>query len=373
MAHVTPAAVHEGTQTSGLSDYTLTGSPETDRRTLAQAVTEGDASNGDTVSYMVTSGGTGANFEFEYGTGTISSGGAAVSRDTIHQSSNGGSKVSWPPGGTRAFIVTTSDWALVANNGSDYTAATFATNLGLPRLSASNTYTDRQRIKRAGVTGLLDVGSDLSAGVVGRIDLFGHDSGGENEVYVRIAGQVVDATAGSEDGQMAVFLPLAGVMTEHLRLTATSGLTEQPSGNKFVAFPAGGAVEMIFGTAPPLQWTRLNETTNQVPMFATSGDTAGATGGSWTVSGLSVSGTVAGHTLTVAEIPGHTHDINTLSSTGGSGVAVKRTDDGVFQQTDTTVSTGGGSSHAHGWSGSVSSNGNWRPLNRIVVRATFDG
>lgn len=344
MAHVTPAAVHEGTQTSGLSDYTLTGSPEDGRRTLAQAVTEGDAANSDTVSYYVTDNNTGASLEFEYGTGTISSGGAAVSRDTIHQSSNGGAKVSWPAGGTRAFIVTTSDWALTANNGSDYTAATFATNLGLPRLSTANIFTLSQTVQKSTVPEVVIDHLDTSS--FGAIEF---KEGGVTRNSVYSIGSAF-ATAARRDNLELVSrnggidFSVGSSGSRDVQIDS-AGVLKTSAGNKYDAFPSG--TKLLFGATPPAGWTRVNETQSRVIRLAKSGDTIGSTGGSDDIfDGL---WTTAATTLTESQIPAHTHSVRV--STSGTGTATNVIGDLSADATGSisgaAESTGGGGSHNH--------------------------
>lgn len=119
-------------------------------------------------------------------------------------------------------------------------------------------------------------------------------------------------------------------------------------------------VQLLFPqAAPPTGWTLDTDVTDSVIRV---NDTAGAgTGGSWTISGV----TVDGHTLTVDEMPAHAHAIPTASSVqDGSSKNVT----GSGTSSGNTASTGGGSSHSHG----LTADGTWRPAYLDVVKATKD-
>ena len=153
-------------------------------------------------------------------------------------------------------------------------------------------------------------------------------------------------------------------------------------------FATGGTVGIIFSMATaPTGWTQdvtLNDRALRVVSTA-----AGGTGGSWTVSGLTVatsttvtpSGTVTvdDHVLTIAEMPSHTHGYDHLVSSG----TIQATSSAQLSQVaGTTDATGGGLGHSHTGSLSLSAtatatstptfDGNWRPLYVDVLRATKD-
>lgn len=121
--------------------------------------------------------------------------------------------------------------------------------------------------------------------------------------------------------------------------------------------PSGTA--MLFAqSAAPTGFTK-STTHNDKALRVVSG-TAGSGGsaafttafGTPAVSGsVSVTGTVAGHTLTTAEIPSHTHAFTAFVNnfTGpGAGESLGATSSSSL----TTAATGGGESHAHGFTGS---------------------
>ena len=135
---------------------------------------------------------------------------------------------------------------------------------------------------------------------------------------------------------------------------------------------ASGTVMLFAQASPPSGWV---QTSNNDAMVRLVNDASGgSTGGSWTIGGTSltlsagslsvsssfsgsVSGTVAGHTLAVGELPSHTHDTILPISGGSNGGSAPGGENAVWSlgtpyQTD--GGTGGGGSHTHGWSGSVS-------------------
>jgi hypothetical protein len=122
--------------------------------------------------------------------------------------------------------------------------------------------------------------------------------------------------------------------------------------------PSGTA--MLFAqSAAPTGFTK-STTHNDKALRVVSG-TAGSGGsaafttafGTPAVTGsVNVTGTVAGHTLTTAEIPSHTHSLNTFADfTNTPGVFVT-TADHVNLNAGITGATGGGGSHSHGFTGS---------------------
>lgn len=172
-------------------------------------------------------------------------------------------------------------------------------------------------------------------------------------------------------------------------------------------FPNG--TSMVFAQAsPPANWTQLGEFGDSM-LRLVNDNSGGRVGGSWSISGTSistgvgslsasssgsgsVSGTVAAHTLSVGELPAHTHNFAPGTSqaqinlqTGGSAPAAQY-GNGAFT---TDNGTGGGGSHTHGWSGSISvsvstsisgaptasfsNDATWRPAYINVLIATFNG
>jgi hypothetical protein len=130
--------------------------------------------------------------------------------------------------------------------------------------------------------------------------------------------------------------------------------------------------------AAPTGWTRDTGINDRVIRIVSG---ARAHGGSWTISGLTgastnttAGGTVAGVSLSIAQLAAHTHPL-VLKSTGSfsiSGFGTKATP-------GSTGGAGSGSSHTHGFTGighnhpiSVSHTPGWRPLHRDVIVASKD-
>lgn len=128
------------------------------------------------------------------------------------------------------------------------------------------------------------------------------------------------------------------------------------------------SVTLFYQAAAPTGWTKLT-TLNDRALRVVNGNSGGSFGGSQTFStifpstarnvtinfstNVPVSGTVGGHTLTVSEIPDHTH--NSLigpTATASAGTGTFRTSG--TNNTGGVVSPGGtGLSHNHPFSGQV--------------------
>lgn len=124
-------------------------------------------------------------------------------------------------------------------------------------------------------------------------------------------------------------------------------------------FDAG--TRMIFAqSTAPTGWTKDTTNYDEHALRVTTG--TASTGGSVdfttafaspTVSGT-VTGTVGATTLTVSQIPSHTHGVQRGDASAGfTGYTTRNST--AFGVYDSTTSTGGGGSHDHSWSGSISS------------------
>lgn len=319
MALKDPAAVHDTTETIGTGSYNLLGGDPTSRRSLADAVTNGDAANGDTVWYYCsddTTGGATA-LDFEWGIGTISSNGAVLSRDTIYQSSNGGAKVSWGSGGTRDIVVSSSlD--------------------GLPKLASANTWAAVQTFSQ---TALLNAGARLTNNFTGRLIL---DNAGiiRGQLYstttptvrldhVQSDGSTVDTRI--ELGNTNV--DVTGVLRQGGTAVALQGVLSAPSGMRIVSF----------WTTVPTGWAVVTSTADKTILTTETAAEGSTTGGSWTISGLST--TVNNATVTVNDA--------TLSTVMGVDPGAGLTPVDQATHSHTTV--------AHGHTASTTAGSAWRP------------
>ena len=132
-----------------------------------------------------------------------------------------------------------------------------------------------------------------------------------------------------------------------------------------------GTRAVFYQATAPLGWTQVASINDRV-LRVVSGP-GGGSGGGWTITGLSAttSVTVAGHVLTVAQLPAHDH-IQTLNgdtsvNASGNGAPANgwsSQSTGVAEQrANRTWATGSGQPHAHGATAdtSVSQSGSWRP------------
>ena len=137
-------------------------------------------------------------------------------------------------------------------------------------------------------------------------------------------------------------------------------------------FIPNGSVMVFFQANAPTGWTKVT-TQNDKTLRVVSG-TGGGTGGDWAMSAGETTSSHGGHvhagaahshshnlsagahTLSTSEMPSHSHSVtgyggNPWNSTG------LRWETSQYGQNQTTGSTGGGSSHSHSLSGSISSGG----------------
>jgi len=135
------------------------------------------------------------------------------------------------------------------------------------------------------------------------------------------------------------------------------------------AFPAGTKM-LFYQDVAPTGWT-IENTLNDKLVFITKGSAAGGqTGGgvhstgSWTISGFAAN--VGDHTLTIDEMPAHTHSYTAaqLTTLAGSEGPAARSPAGY-----TSGSTGGGRAHNHT---SPAHNGTWRPAAYNCIICTKD-
>lgn len=156
------------------------------------------------------------------------------------------------------------------------------------------------------------------------------------------------------------------------RIASNNGVVETISGDGTTYqlkpdIPSG--TKMLFKqSSAPTGWTFQSEDNDRTLINTSTEGDGSKTGGSWTI-GLSVDN----HTLSVSEIPSHSHtftdptDWSDSQPTGGGS-------DGdlgkyIYTYNSETHNTGGGGAHSHGLSGD---NGSWRPSYTKVITCSKD-
>lgn len=135
--------------------------------------------------------------------------------------------------------------------------------------------------------------------------------------------------------------------------SGTFAMTSDIAGSAFAA-----GTRMLFDqAAAPTGWVRDVTIDDKVVRIVGG---ARADGGSWTVSGL----TAAGHAITIAEMPAHTHAApNGAAFSTTDPLATQVSGAGPGGVAATTDTTGSGNQHTH----NVASDATWRPLHRDVI------
>lgn len=329
MARRSPSRIQMVTSTTGNGPYTLAnpGSPITGRRTIAEAVADGSLVNGDQVLFhIVDTAAAGSGKMMETGLGTINTSTLVLTVVSVYEKSAALTSGGGWGAGTRDV--------LISPPGAWNTAF----------IDIANLFTENQTISKT------DPALDLSQGGVTRGRLIYQS----NLLYLQYysAGFVNQSQIALGNGTFEMY----------------DGTTWR----KVVRFVGGGVVKMTFNCTPPTGWTRINVTGERVAKYATASDSPEAQGGSWTISGLTTPGSsTQGYTLTVADIPSHTHEVFRFAAAGGT-TGVAGGSGGLIAATNSGA-TGGDGSHAHGLSSmTVSSTGAWRPAYEIVVKASLD-
>lgn len=165
----------------------------------------------------------------------------------------------------------------------------------------------------------------------------------------------------------ASFPNVAGAMTAtHTVLNGLDGRVSALEGT----VPAPTGTKMLFAqSAAPTGWTK-DTTHNDKTIRVVTGTASSGGSNSFssafsniTPSGsvtTSVTGSVQNHTLTVAQIPAHSHSLGSntrvqLGYDNGEAYAGKTVNNPHGSVTYSTQNTGGGQAHNHGWNGTATS------------------
>ena len=113
------------------------------------------------------------------------------------------------------------------------------------------------------------------------------------------------------------------------------------------AFPSGTKMS-FYQTAAPTGWTKdTTAALNDAILRIVTGD-AGVTGGSTAFSTWAAVTSTSSYTLATADIPSHSHNVNTFLNTSGGANTVSVYNQQTNAVSLTTSSTGGGGGHSHG-------------------------
>jgi len=112
-----------------------------------------------------------------------------------------------------------------------------------------------------------------------------------------------------------------------------------------------GSIVMFFNDAAPTGWEYVTGFEDVTIVTADTVDEGGSTGGSWTISGV----TVDNYTLTVADVP--SLDVTGFPNTGSGLSRLVATTNAALTGPVTRPTSGGGGPHNHG----LTADGTWRP------------
>ena len=221
-------------------------------------------------------------------------------------------------------------------------------------LDAGNTtITGALNADSATVVGTLDVTGTTSVAdlsVTGDITVIGDVNGNvtgnlAGNVNGNVTGQVSDISNHSIDGLSDV-----DTTTE----APTTGQSLQWTGSKWAPAPVdtgvpSGTKQLFVQTSAPTGWTK-DTTHNNKALRVVSG-TAGSGGSDAFTTTFGSSKTTASHTLTIAEMPSHSHSYTIRSNGTSDGPYSASTNLPSDSRTRSTNSEGGGQGHSHNLSG----------------------
>lgn len=115
-----------------------------------------------------------------------------------------------------------------------------------------------------------------------------------------------------------------------------------------VGFPSGTA--MLFAqTAAPTGWTKsVTHNNKALRVVSGSASSGGSVAFTTAFASQAVGGTVNNTTLTIAQMPSHSHSVSSFATAGGTGLSV-----GVQDSATLTGSQGGDGAHNHSFTGTA--------------------
>lgn len=192
------------------------------------------------------------------------------------------------------------------------------------------------------VSGTLDVTGNITV-VTGNITVGGYDV---STMGSKLAGIEPGATADQTDSEIKVAYENnsnTNAFTDDEK-SKLNGIEE----NATFGVPSG-TKQLFVQSVAPVGWTK-DTTHNNKALRVVSG-TAGSGGSDAFTTTFGSGKTTASHTLTIDEIPSHSHSITIRSNGSSSGTLISSTSIQQDTRTKTTGATGGDQGHSHNLSG----------------------